>query len=116
MAGKNNTPADALSRPCDNEREVGERQLALLPEDAFLNLAEADVPTSLEGLLTTARQQYQPWFAAQKDKQQWIQEGGQWWDADHKLVVPPNQGVRRRLMHAYHDGLTAHPGRDETVR
>jgi len=55
MAGKNNTPADALSRPCNDEQEVGERQLSLLPEGAFLNLAEADNLTSLEGLLSAAR-------------------------------------------------------------
>ncbi len=55
VTGKNNTPANALSRPCDNEREVGERQLSLLLEGAFLNLAEADDPTTLEGLLSTAR-------------------------------------------------------------
>jgi len=95
---------------------MGERQLVLLPEDAFLNLAEADDLTSLEGHLTTACQQYQPWFVAPKDKQRWTQEGGQWWDANHKLVIPPDQGVRRHLMHAYHDGLAAHPGRDETSR
>ena len=64
VAGKNNTPADALSRPCDDEREQGDRQLSLLPESAFLNLAEAGDPTSLEGTLTEARRQYQPWFDA----------------------------------------------------
>ena len=82
----------------------------------FLNLAEADNPTSLEGLLVAARKQYQLWFAARKDKQRWTEEEGQWWDANHKLIVPPDQGVRHRLMHAYHDGLAAHPGWDETSR
>ena len=52
MAGKNNTPANALSRLCDDEREQGERQLSLLPKSTFLNLAEAEDPTSLEGALT----------------------------------------------------------------
>jgi len=55
VAGKNNTPADALSRLCDDEREQGERQLSLLPKSVFLNLAEAGDPTSLEGALREAR-------------------------------------------------------------
>ncbi len=67
MAGKNNTPANALSRLCDDEREQGERQLSLLPESAFLNLAEAEDPMSLEGALVHTHRQYQPWFEARKE-------------------------------------------------
>ncbi len=37
-------------------------------------------------------------------------------DKDQKTIVLPDEGVRRRIMHTYHDGLVAHPGRDETVR
>ncbi len=48
MARKNNTPADALSCPCDNERETAERQLLLILESAFLNLAKAGDPNSLK--------------------------------------------------------------------
>ncbi len=67
MAGKNNTPADALSRPCDNKQEAGERQLSLLPESTFLNLAESGDPDSLEVLLVEMRQHYEPWFEARKE-------------------------------------------------
>src|SRR6266851_3584794 len=70
IAGKNNTPADALSHPCNDEQEVRERQLSLLLEGTFLNLAKADDPTSLEGLLSAARQHYQPWFTTRKEHQQ----------------------------------------------
>ncbi len=35
---------------------------------------------------------------------------------DWRLAVPPDQELKRRIMHAYHDGLMAHPGHDETVR
>ena len=39
------------------------------------------------------------------------------WLKDGKLVVPPDRGLQRTLMHHMHDGYTAgHPGRDETVR
>src|SRR6267154_6279719 len=67
LTGKNNTPADALSRPCDDEREQGERQLLLLPESTFLNLAEAGDPVSLEGMLTKAQRQYRPWYSGRKE-------------------------------------------------
>ena len=54
VAGKNNTPADVLSQPCNNKQEVGDQQLSLLLESTFLNLAEADDPMSLEGLMAVA--------------------------------------------------------------
>ena len=41
---------------------------------------------------------------------------GLWLDKDQKAIVPPDKGVQWRIMHTYHDGLAAHPGRDETVR
>ncbi len=31
-------------------------------------------------------------------------------------MVPPNQELKRWIMCVYYDGLTAHPGHDETVR
>jgi len=35
---------------------------------------------------------------------------------DDKLVIPPDQGLRRKLMTYIHNGYTAgHPGRDEMV-
>src|SRR5713101_7625535 len=95
IAGKNNTLADALSRPCDDEREQGERQLSLLPESAFLNLAEAGDLTSLEGALVEARRQYQPWFNARKEAQGWVNDRGLWVDRNQKAVVPLDEGVRR---------------------
>ena len=38
------------------------------------------------------------------------------WSKDRKLVVPPDLGLKRKLMHHVHNGYTAgHPGRDETL-
>jgi Integrase zinc binding domain len=35
----------------------------------------------------------------------------------HRLVIPPDQGLKREIMHTWHDGpLNGHPGRDETIR
>ncbi len=51
IPGKNNTPADALSRPSDDEQEVEDQQLSLIPPEVFLNIVDADSVDSLEALL-----------------------------------------------------------------
>jgi len=116
VPGKNNTPTDALSCPCDDEREVGERQLSLLPESAFLNLTTTGDPDSLEAMLMATQQDYKPWFEARKDQQRWTNDQGQWLDANQKVVLPPDQDLYWHIMHAYHDRLGAHPGRDKMTR
>jgi len=37
-------------------------------------------------------------------------------DAMQKTIILPDEGIRQRIMHTYHDGLAGHPGRDETIR
>ena len=39
-----------------------------------------------------------------------------WTAEDGRILVPPVDKLKRRIMHAYHDGLTGHPGRDETTQ
>jgi hypothetical protein len=35
----------------------------------------------------------------------------------HRLIIPPDQGLKREIMHTWHDGpLNGHPRRDETIR
>src|SRR5216683_302726 len=116
VARKNNTPTDTLSRPCNDEQEIGERQLSLLPESTFINLAKAGDLNLLEGQISTTQQQYEPWFQARKEGQCWLKDRGQWLDSEQETVIPLNQDVRRHIMHAYHDRLGAHLGRDETAR
>ncbi len=116
VPGKNNTPADALSRPCDDKREVGEWQLSLLPESTFLNLAITGDLDLLETMLVTAQRDYRPWLKARRDLQWWTNHQGEWLDANQKAIVPPDQSLYRCIMHTYHDGLGVHPGRDEMVR
>ncbi len=88
VAGKNNTPADALSHPCDDKQEMGEQQLSLLLEGAFLNLTKAGNPNLLETLIAAVQQQYRPWLKARQGCQQWMEDQGQWLDADQKVVIP----------------------------
>jgi len=39
----------------------------------------------------------------------WVVEDGQ-------MLIPPSDELKQRIMHAYHNGLSGHPGRDETIR
>jgi hypothetical protein len=35
----------------------------------------------------------------------------------HRLVIPPDQGLKHKLMNMWHEGsINGHPGRDETIR
>jgi len=76
IAGKNNTPTNALSYPSDDEREVEEQQLLLLPQEAFLNLAKAGDSNSLKAILVSAQQQYRPWLKARQERAGWKEDQG----------------------------------------
>jgi hypothetical protein len=62
IQGKNNTPADALSRPSEDERQQSERQVTLLPSEVFLNLANTSNEDSLKYLLTQEQERYPGWI------------------------------------------------------
>jgi RNase H-like domain found in reverse transcriptase len=51
VQGKNNTPADTLLRPSEDECQQDEKKVTLLPPDVFLNLANSGNEDSLEYLL-----------------------------------------------------------------
>jgi hypothetical protein len=51
VQGKNNTPADALSRPNKDDRQQEERKIVLIPSETFLNLADTGNKDSLEHFL-----------------------------------------------------------------
>jgi hypothetical protein len=43
------------------------------------------------------------------------EDRGSWVDPKGRLVIPPDNTLKKRIMHAYHNGLSGHPGRDEIV-
>jgi hypothetical protein len=114
VQGKNNTPADALSCPSEDERQRDERQVTLLPPEVFLKLANTGNEDSLERLLVQEQRRHSRWIKERGGRQA---EGTTLWIAgDGRMLIPPSDELKWRIMHAYHDGLSGHPGRDETIR
>jgi hypothetical protein len=113
VQGKNNTPADALSRPSEDERQQSKQQVTLLPSEVFLNLANTGNEDSLEYLLMQEQGKHSGWIKEHNGQQA---KGMTLWTAeDSRILVPPIDGLKRRIMHAYHNRLMGHPGRDETT-
>jgi hypothetical protein len=108
--------ADALSRPNDDERQTEERTIALILSQAFLNLTDTDPTSSLEYQLGEQQWEHQKWIEDLSEQYRYWCDRGSWKDPEGKLVIPPDDTLKRQIMHAYHDGLSGHPRRDETVR
>jgi hypothetical protein len=94
----------------------------MIPEKAFIRVANEDSPGSLEERITQSQQKHQlimkAWEArAQISCQQTI-DGPMWKTKDTlKLAIPPDPELFCEILKEWHDLLTAgHPGRDETVR
>jgi hypothetical protein len=114
VQGRNNTLADALLCPSEDEWQQSERQVTLLPPEVFLKLANTSNEDSLEYLLVWEQEKHSGWVKEHKGQQAkgttlWIAEDG-------RTLIPPSDELKRRIMHAYHNGLLGHLGRDETIR
>jgi len=92
------------------------------PKTIHARVMDADSPGSPEHFITTAQQPYSDVLnsprAYPNAKRTDTITGPFWKDKESdKLIVPPDDGARRRLMKIWHNSLTAgHPGRDETTR
>ena len=114
VQGKNNTPADALSRLNKDEWQQKERMVTLLPLKTFLNLADSGNEDSLEYLLIQEQCEHADWLKEQGGHHTgsltlWVMNDGQ-------IIIPLSDVLKKRIMHAYHNGLASHPGRDKTIR
>ena len=58
IAGKTNTPADTLSRPNGLEHQEPVKEVALIPQEAFLNLFEAGSDGSVEADIVKGQQKH----------------------------------------------------------
>jgi len=90
ISGKNNTPADVLSQPSDNEWEVGDKQLLLIPREVFLNIVDADIVNSLEALIVSSQCQHGLWLMGRKERSSLEEKWGLWVDTNNKVVVLPD--------------------------
>jgi Integrase zinc binding domain len=94
----------------------------MIPEAAFIRLAGPDSEGSIKDTISIIQNQnrslMEEWTNLypiecidNPDKSFWRDIKG------HRLVIPPDQGLKRELMNVWHEGsVNSHPGRDETIR
>jgi hypothetical protein len=95
IQGKHNMLVDTLSRPNDDERQTEERMIALIPSEAFLNLADTDPTSSLEYQLSKQQREHQKWIEDLSKQHQYWCNRGLWKNPEGKLVIPPDDALRR---------------------
>jgi len=122
IAGKVNTPADALSRPNGADIPSNDWEMALLPPDLFIKIADTDSNNSLESEIirmqnehTDTLQEWETWLPIHKIEgphmNMWKDNQG------NQLVIPPINTLLWKIMRIWHDHYGAgHLGRDETMR
>jgi RNase H-like domain found in reverse transcriptase/Reverse transcriptase (RNA-dependent DNA polymerase)/Integrase zinc binding domain/Chromo (CHRromatin Organisation MOdifier) domain len=123
VPGKNHTAADALSRPPGADMGKNDnQQMVLLPEPIFIRVFDADSEGSLEHFITVVQNNQRPlmeeWERTFPIERIDSPDHSFWRDTtSRRLVIPPDQGLKREIMYSWHDGpLSGHPGRDETIR
>lgn len=118
VLGKLHVAVDMLSQPPVQDRgESDNLNLTLLPPSLFINATHA-----VEGTWSELHQ----WLIDQQWAHQLLME--RWkeserasvqeelWMVQGWIVVPPNEELKRTILHRYHDSPTAgHPGRDCTL-
>jgi hypothetical protein len=96
--------------------------MIMIPESAFIRIADEDSPGSLENHIVQAQNQHQPIMKAWEAQTplQCLQaiNGFMWKTQDTlKLAVPPDPNLFQEIVKEWHNLPTAgHPGRDKTVR
>jgi Integrase zinc binding domain len=96
--------------------------MIMLPEPIFIRVFNADSNGSLEHTITTIQNAHytlmKEWEGTFPIERVDTPHTPFWRDIKaHRLVIPPDQGLKRELMHSWHNGpLSGHPGRDKTIR
>jgi hypothetical protein len=123
VPGKFHTAADTLSRPTGaDEGKDNNQQMTIIPETAFIRLLGPDSDGSIEHTISIIQEQnrslMEEWTGIYPIEQVDNPDGSFWRDTkSHRLVIPPDQGLKRELMNMWHKGsINGHPGRDETIR
>ena len=118
VPGKLHAAANMLSRPPVQDRgETDNSNLTLLPPSLFLNATYTieDSWTELHQRLIDHQREHQNLMKKwEQSKKALLQDGI--WMVQERIVVPPNDELKRTILHRYHDAPTAgHPGRDCTL-
>jgi Integrase zinc binding domain len=96
--------------------------MVMLPEPLFIRTANKDSLDSIEHFITivqnnnrTLMKEWENTFPIEHIDDP---KTPFWRDISaHRLVIPPDQGLKHKIMHTWHNGpLNGHPGRDETIR
>src|SRR5487761_1453758 len=123
VPGKLHTAADALSRPPRADQgALDNQEMTMIPEPTFIKVLNEDSPGSLEHRITMCQQHYlstmKLWETSGAIEQHLTNTQTMWKDTlKGRLVVPPDNDIRRQIMNIWHEGPTGgHPGRDETTR
>ena len=95
IQGKNNTPADALSWPNDDEQQTEERQIALIPPEVFMKLTNMDPTSLLKYQLGKRQQDHSKWIEDLKEEHWFWRRGTTWVDPKGQLVVPPDKLLKK---------------------
>ena len=118
VPGKLHAAADMLSRPPVQDRgETDNSNLTLLPPYLFVNATHVlDGPwPDLRQKLIDQQQVHQQLMKKWKENEDASFQDGLWM-VQGRLIVPPNEELKRTILHRYHDSPTAgHPGRDRTL-
>jgi RNase H-like domain found in reverse transcriptase/Reverse transcriptase (RNA-dependent DNA polymerase) len=123
VPGKLHMAADALSRPMGADKGKDDnQQMTIIPEAAFIRLFGPDSDGSIEHTISIFQNQnctlMDEWTGIYPIEHVDNPDGSFWRDTkNNRLVIPPDQGLKRELMNTWHEGsINGHPGRDETIR
>jgi hypothetical protein len=133
IPGSTNIPADALSRPPGVDKGEDDNQnVTIIPPEKFqalaaaiqgtaIRIADEDSNGSLEQRIMRVQNDYAETLSDAKAYPALTciptMDGSIWKNQDGRLVIPPDDNIRREIMKEWHDAPTAgHPGCHRRVR
>jgi hypothetical protein len=97
----------------------------LLPSELFVHLTMSPYTSKRELECRIGLAQKKHWALMTKWKAKYLLQlspanmipiSNLWW-AQQQIVIPPNEEIKKDILHSYHSGLiTGLPGRDKTIR
>ena len=116
VPGKLHAAADMLSRPPSADKgENDNMNLTLLPSHIFVRTAEAPWERLLQEL-KELQIRHRPLMEDWRRTREVTQNKEGLYVRDGKIVVPPDETIKRRILRRNHDTPTrGHPGRDRTI-